>query len=94
MAFLAAGEITKIALERKLVKATGKTPENTMASALYTDVRKRGSNSPFFKCVSRPYVSTYLLFSCTCRNCTWHVTPIARLYQQRFLAGRRRDCLG
>lgn len=43
------GEITKLALDRKLVRCQGKTPENTMASALYTDVRKRGQYSPFIK---------------------------------------------
>lgn len=46
---MSTGEITKLALERKLVKCQGKTPENTMASALYTDVRKRGNYSPFIK---------------------------------------------
>ena len=38
---MSTGDITKVALERKLVKCQGKTPENTMASALYTDVRPR-----------------------------------------------------
>lgn len=46
---MSTGEITKVALERRLVRCQGKTPENTMASALYTDVRKRGSSSPFIK---------------------------------------------
>lgn len=46
---MTSGDITKLALERKLVKCTGKTPENTMASALYTEVRKRPLQTPFIK---------------------------------------------
>eukprot|EP00877_Chromochloris_zofingiensis_P006994 jgi/Chrzof1/2548/Cz11g19210.t1 len=46
---MATGEITRIALERKLLACQGKTPDATMASALYTDVRKRGGSSPFIK---------------------------------------------
>ena len=43
----AAGEITKLAVERKLLRCTGKTPENTMASALYTEVRKKAGTTVF-----------------------------------------------
>ena len=43
------GDITKLAIDRKLVRRHGKTPENTMASALYTDMRKRGPSSLFIK---------------------------------------------
>ncbi|KAI8469454.1 MAG: hypothetical protein J3K34DRAFT_522121 [Monoraphidium minutum] len=41
------GEITKIALQRGFLKAQGKTPEATMASALYTDVKKKCGQSMF-----------------------------------------------
>ncbi len=44
-----AGEIAKLALERGLIRCQGKTPENTMASALYTEVRKRNTKSMFIK---------------------------------------------
>ena len=40
----AAGEIAKIALARSFIKVQGKTPEATMASALYTDVKRRGAD--------------------------------------------------
>lgn len=46
---MTSGEITKLSLERKLIKCTGKTPENTMASALYTEVRKRPLQTTFIK---------------------------------------------
>jgi hypothetical protein len=49
--WMCAGEITKLAIERKLLKCTGKTPENTMASALYTEVRKKAATTVFIKCV-------------------------------------------
>eukprot|EP00877_Chromochloris_zofingiensis_P002038 jgi/Chrzof1/11835/Cz06g11210.t1 len=41
------GEITKIALQRGFLNAQGKTPEATMASALYTDVKKKNGTSLF-----------------------------------------------
>ena len=37
----------RIALQRGFLKAQGKTPEATMASALYTDVKKRNGTSIF-----------------------------------------------
>ncbi|PNH12181.1 hypothetical protein TSOC_000915 [Tetrabaena socialis] len=46
---MTSGEITKLAIERKLLKCMGKTPENTMASALYTEVRKKASTTVFIK---------------------------------------------
>ena len=49
---MTSGEITKLALERRLIKCSGKTPENTMASALYTEVRKRPLQTSFIKCVA------------------------------------------
>ena len=36
----AAGDITKLALSRCLIRCQGKTPGNTMAAALYTDVNR------------------------------------------------------
>ncbi|GLC41420.1 hypothetical protein PLESTM_001194100 [Pleodorina starrii] len=46
---MTSGEITKLAMERKLLRCMGKTPENTMASALYTEVRKKASTTVFIK---------------------------------------------
>ena len=45
----AAGDIAKLALKRGLIKCQGKTPEATMASALYTDVKRKESNSVFIR---------------------------------------------
>jgi hypothetical protein len=36
------GEITKLALQRGYISCSGKTPDATMASALYTDIKRRG----------------------------------------------------
>mmetsp|Transcript_39905 Transcript_39905/g.100341 ORF Transcript_39905/g.100341 Transcript_39905/m.100341 type:complete len:555 (-) Transcript_39905:305-1969(-) len=47
---MSTGEITKVALQRGYIRCQGRTPEATMASALYTDVKKKGDNSYF----SRP----------------------------------------
>ncbi|GAX82406.1 hypothetical protein CEUSTIGMA_g9834.t1 [Chlamydomonas eustigma] len=41
------GEITKVALEKGHIKCQGKTPEATMASALYTDVKRKHAKSVF-----------------------------------------------
>lgn len=41
---------SRIALQRGFLKAQGKTPEATMASALYTDVKKRNGTSIFTRC--------------------------------------------
>jgi len=41
------GDITRVALERGLIKCQGKTPEATMASALYTDVKRKHDKSVF-----------------------------------------------
>ena len=43
------GEIARLALLRGLVRATGKTPEATMASALYTDIKRREGTSIFIR---------------------------------------------
>lgn len=49
---LSTGDITKIALDRGFLQVQGKTPDATMASALYTDVRKKADASIFIRCVS------------------------------------------
>eukprot|EP00884_Botryococcus_braunii_P003312 jgi/Botrbrau1/12982/Bobra.384_1s0007.1 len=41
------GDITKMAVETGLIKCQGRTPEATMASALYTDVKRKLFNSVF-----------------------------------------------
>eukprot|EP00891_Asterochloris_glomerata_P000532 jgi/Astpho2/532/Aster-x0023 len=41
------GEITRVALSRGLINCQGKTPEATMASALYTDVKRKQGASVF-----------------------------------------------
>lgn len=43
----------RVALERELIKCQGKTPEATMASALYTDVKRKGDKSVFTRCAAR-----------------------------------------
>lgn len=45
----AAGEIARLALKRGLIKCSGKTPEATMASALYTDIKRREGQSVFIR---------------------------------------------
>jgi len=42
-------EITEIAIRRRLLKTSGKTPEATMAAVLYTDIKKHGKKSRFLK---------------------------------------------
>lgn len=44
---MSTGEIARSALKRGYIRCQGKTPEATMASALYTDVKKKGDNSLF-----------------------------------------------
>ena len=44
-----AGEIAKVAMKRGLITCQGKTPEATMASALYTDVKRKESTSIFIR---------------------------------------------
>lgn len=46
---MSTGEITRLALKYGLVKCTGKTPEATMASALYTDIKRKGDESLFIR---------------------------------------------
>lgn len=43
------GEITKAAIQRGFIKCSGKTPEATMASALYTDIKRRTGESIFVR---------------------------------------------
>lgn len=40
----------RVALERGLINCQGKTPEATMASALYTDVKRKHDKSVFTRC--------------------------------------------
>lgn len=42
----------RVALERGLIQSQGKTPEATMASALYTDVKRKAEKSVFTRCVA------------------------------------------
>ena len=44
---MSTGEVTRVALRRGLLQCSGKTPEATMASALYTDVKRKEKNSVF-----------------------------------------------
>ena len=44
---MSTGEVTRIALARGLFQCNGKTPEATMASALYTDVKRKEDKSLF-----------------------------------------------
>lgn len=46
---MVAGDIAKVALQRGLIKCQGKTPEATMASALYTDVKRKEGQSVFIR---------------------------------------------
>ncbi|KAL6756840.1 hypothetical protein V8C86DRAFT_41277 [Haematococcus lacustris] len=41
------GEITRLALERHIIVGNVKTPDSTMASALYTDVKRKRERSVF-----------------------------------------------
>ena len=43
------GEICKLALEWGLLKCTGKTPEATMASSLYSDIKRNDNTSIFIR---------------------------------------------
>ena len=43
--------VGRLALERQHIKCQGRTPEATMASALYTDVKRKGNKSVFTRCV-------------------------------------------
>lgn len=44
---LTAEEITKTALERNLIKTSGKTPVATMGANIYMDIKRNGDNSLF-----------------------------------------------
>ncbi|KAL3131529.1 hypothetical protein ABBQ38_007832 [Trebouxia sp. C0009 RCD-2024] len=46
---MSTGDIAKVALQRGLIKCQGKTPEATMASALYTDVKRKEGHSIFIR---------------------------------------------
>lgn len=40
---MTAGDIAKAALSRGYIQVQGKTPEATMASAMYTDIKRKGT---------------------------------------------------
>lgn len=46
---MSTGDIAKLALRRGLIKCSGKTPEATMASALYTDIKRKVGESTFIR---------------------------------------------
>ena len=46
---LTAEEITKIALENKLIETSGKTPAATMGARIYMDIQEKGESSLFVK---------------------------------------------
>ncbi len=46
---LTAKEITKIAIEKNLIKTSGKTPVATMGARIYMDIKRKGTNSLFMK---------------------------------------------
>ena len=46
---LNAGEIAKVALKSNYINVQGKTPEATMASALYTDIKRKEGHSVFIR---------------------------------------------
>ena len=46
---LHSNEITKIALNKKLIKTSGKTPEKTMNTQILLDIKYKGKRSLFFK---------------------------------------------
>ena len=43
------GDITKVALQRGYISRTGKTPEATMASALYSEIKRRATDTVFVR---------------------------------------------
>lgn len=43
------GEIARLAMKRGLINCNGKTPDATMASALYTDLKRRDVHSIFIR---------------------------------------------
>ena len=75
----------RLALERQHIKCQGRTPEATMASALYTDVKRKGSKSVFTRRAPVPAVvgfdvsSSGLAYTRFCRahvSCT-HMANLA-----------------
>lgn len=51
---MSTGEICKLALEWGLLQRTGKTPEATMASCLYGDLKRKSRPSDFVRCAMKP----------------------------------------
>jgi hypothetical protein len=56
----AAALVRSVALERGLINCQGKTPEATMASALYTDVKRKHNKSVFTRCAYSPACCLHL----------------------------------
>jgi HB1, ASXL, restriction endonuclease HTH domain len=52
---MSTGEICRLALEWSLLKCSGKTPEATMASSLYGDIKRWDKKSVFVRC-DRPAI--------------------------------------
>lgn len=46
---LTSGEITRLAIDKNLIKTSGATPQRTMYTELYRDIRKNGRKSVFMK---------------------------------------------
>lgn len=75
---MTAREIVTIALAEGLLKSAGKTPDASLAGQIYTDVQKRGKESPFLIVGPR----TYTL------NPTVVATPKARVDSNRSGLGK------
>ena len=54
------GEICRLALEWGLLQCSGKTPEATMASSLYGDIKRRDRQSIFIRCWGQGMQGTVL----------------------------------
>lgn len=46
---MSAFEITEEAIKRGLIKTSGKTPQQTMGARIYTDIKRKGDDSLFYK---------------------------------------------
>lgn len=46
---MSVSEITGLAIEKDLIKTKGKTPQRTMGARIYIDIKRKGSNSVFYK---------------------------------------------
>ena len=69
---MSTGDIAKVALQRGLIKCQGKTPEATMASALYTDVKRKEGHSIFI----RPHEGLFGLREWADKGLVFKVSPM------------------